>query len=72
MERVKLPGDRELIPSTISQKDFVEEMNHHSHRLGHTTRYGEAPYSDRIMERGFGDKPLNIWPRDEHGNLIGD
>ncbi len=22
--------------------------------------------------KGFGDKPLNVWPRDAQGNLIGD
>jgi hypothetical protein len=72
MERVKLPGNRELIPPTISNKDFVEEMNYHSREAGHTTRYGECPDRSKIMENGFGESKLNIWPRDENGNLQGD
>lgn len=70
MERVKLPGDRELIPGTISNKDFREEMNFHSWKAGHTTRFGECPDATKIMSHGFGESKLNIWPRDENDQLI--
>lgn len=69
-KRIKLSGDRELLPATTPQKDLDEEMNHRSWKAGHTTRYGEPLYSIKIMSRGFGESKLNIWPRDEAGNLI--
>lgn len=72
MKRIQLSGDRELIPPTISNKDFVEEMNYHSCKAGHTTKNGERPDRSKIMENGFGESKLNIWPRDENGNLQGD
>jgi hypothetical protein len=70
VERIKLSGDRELISGTIPQKDFVEEMNHRSWKAGHTTRFGECRDATKIMANGFGVSKLNVWPRDENGQLI--
>jgi len=52
-------------------RDYHEELNIRSHRAGHTTRKG-GPIPLKIMARGCGLSKLNIWPRDENGNLIGD
>jgi hypothetical protein len=51
--------------------DYREELNIRSHRAGHTTREG-GPKPLKIQNRGFGPSRLNVWPRDEDGNLIGD
>lgn len=51
--------------------DYHEELNIRSHRAGYTTRKG-GPIPLKIMTRGVGPSKLNIWPRDENGNLIGD
>ncbi len=71
-KRIKLSGDRELLPFSTPQKDLDEEMNYRSWKAGHTTRYGECPDASKIMARGFGESKLNIWPRDSGGNLIDD
>lgn len=52
-------------------RDYEEELNIRSHRAGHTTRKG-GPIPPKIMEQGIGPSKLNVWPRDENGNLIGD
>lgn len=52
-------------------KDYHEELNIRSHKAGYTTRKGR-PIPRKIMARGCGPSKLNIWPRDENGNLIGD
>jgi len=52
-------------------RDYHEELNIRSHRAGYTTRKGR-PISPKIMEQGIGESKLNIWPRDENDNLIGD
>lgn len=65
-------GDEELIPAGVSDADLTDEMNRRSCKSGLTTRYGECPRATKIQTQGYGDKPLSIWPRDEHGNLIED
>jgi len=52
-------------------RDYHEELNIRSYRAGHTTREG-GPIPAKIMEQGIGPSKLNIWPRDENDNLIGD
>ena len=51
--------------------DYKEELNIRTSRAGYTTREG-GPIPLKIMNRGFGESKLSIWPRDENGNLIGD
>lgn len=55
----------------MPQEDYVQELNIRSHNAGYTTREG-GPIPLKVMSRGFGNSKLNIWPRDENGNLIGD
>lgn len=63
-------GDEELIPSSRSDKDLEGEMNARSHKAGLTNRQGECVKSVRIMSRGFGESKLNMWARNENGELI--
>lgn len=67
-------GDEELIPASVSNRDLQDEMNARSHKAGLTNRQGECCRgTGRIMiTSGFGESKLNVWPRDENGELIGD
>jgi hypothetical protein len=60
----------EIVPETVSDKDLREEVIARNAKAGYTTRFGEPPYATKIMARGYGPSKLNVWPRDEHGNLI--
>lgn len=55
----------------MPQRDYLQELNIRSHKAGHTTREG-GPILSKIIAQGTGVSKLNIWPRDEDGNLIGD
>lgn len=55
----------------MPQADYLQELNIRTHKAGHTTREG-GPIPLKIMARGVGESKLSVWPRDEHGNLIGD
>lgn len=55
----------------MPQVDYLQELNIRSHRAGYTTREG-GPIPIKIMARGVGPSKLNIWPRDENRDLIGD
>lgn len=55
----------------MPQADYEQELNIRSHKAGYTTREGGS-IPPTIMARGVGESKLNIWPRDEDGNLIGD
>jgi len=67
-------GDSEIIPpGSRSEKDLRDEMNERSHKAGLTTRYGECPRASKIqISIPFGRRKLNVWPRDENGQLIND
>lgn len=65
-----LDGKGELVPSDVSEKDFRAEVNLRTARAGYTTRDG-GRIPRRIMAAiNFGRTKLNVWPRDEQGNLI--
>jgi len=55
----------------MPQEDYLQELNIRSHKAGYTTREGK-PIPPKIMARGYGESKLNVWPRDNNGNLIGD
>ena len=65
-------GDEELIPASVSDSDLQDEMNMRSCKSGLTNRQGECCRgAGKIMTTvPFGKIRLNIWPRDENGNLI--
>jgi len=49
-----------------------DELNRRTAKAGYTTRHGEPTSRTKIMNNGFGESKLNVWSRDEQGNLIGD
>jgi len=71
LERAK--GDSgELVSADVPEKDLREELNRRTCKAGYTTRYGECTARTKIMSNGIGESKLNLWPRDEQGNLIDD
>ena len=71
IERAK--GDAgEIVPWNANKKDVQDEINRRTAKAGYTTKHGECPYSTKIQNRGYGESNLNVWLRDENGNLIGD
>jgi hypothetical protein len=61
----------EIVPHNVSEKDLRDEVNRRTARAGYTTRLGEPPYRTKIQNIiGFGEQKLNVWKRDENGNLI--
>jgi len=65
-------AEMDIIPTTESESNVREEVNRRSFKAGYTTKYGECPHRTKIMNRGYGDKSIRVWPRDKEGNLIGD
>ena len=67
-------GDEELIPANRSDSDLYDEMNSRSFKVGLTNRQGECCRgTGKIMTTvPFGKQKLNVWERDENGNLFGD
>ena len=66
-------GDEgELLPFNADKKDVQDEVNRRTAKAGYTTKYGENPCATKIQNHGFGESKLNIWPRDENGQLIDD
>lgn len=74
MRQAVARGDEELIPASVSDADLTDEMNYRSCKRGLTNRQGICSSSTgKIMTTvSCGKEKLNIWPRDEQGNLIGD
>jgi len=61
----------EIVPPNVSAKDLKDEANRRTAKCGYTTRYGEPPYQTKIMTTcNFGKERLNVWPRNEKGELI--
>ncbi len=65
-------GDEELIPASVSDNDLRDEMNARSCKAGLTNRQGECcRRTGKIFATvGIGEQKLNLWPRNEAGNLI--
>lgn len=70
LKRAKGDSDGEIIAFNEDPKNIKEELDRRTHKAGLTARYGECPRATKIMAHGFGESKLNIWPRDENGNLI--
>jgi len=72
IERAKgLSSD--LVPFNANEADLRDEVNRRTAKAGYTTRLGECPFGTKIQGLIFwGTEKLNVWPRDEDGNLIGD
>lgn len=70
----KAKGDSgEIVSPFMKEEDLRDEVNRRTAKAGYTTRLGEPTYGTKIQGLIFwGKEKLNVWPRDEHGNLIGD
>ena len=61
----------ELVSVDVSDKDLHEEVNRRTAKAGYTTKYGECTQATKIQTSvPFGEEKLNLWPRDENGDLI--
>lgn len=61
----------DLVPDDYSEKNVIDEANRRSCLAGYTNRHGEPTGHTKIMSTvPFGKVKLNIWPRDEKGNLV--
>jgi hypothetical protein len=70
LKRAKSGG--EIVPPWVSQSDIETEVHRRTAKAGYTNKYGELTRRTKIMSNGVGESKLNVWPRDEQGNLIGD
>jgi hypothetical protein len=71
LKRAQNIGDGELVSIKENSKTIQEEVLRRSAKAGHSTRFGEPTYGTKIISTiGFGKQKLNVWPRDEQGNLI--
>lgn len=60
----------DLVPDDMPARDVREEVHYRNHRAGYTTRSG-GPIPPKIMSLNpWGNRKLNVWPRDKHGRLI--
>lgn len=64
-----LAGD--LVSFSADSKDVLAEVIRRGAKVGHCTKHGECPRATRIQDLcAWGRTKLNVWPRDENGNLI--
>ena len=73
LKRAKNYQSGEGVSAFESEANVREEVNRRTCKAGYTTRNGEPIGTEKIMSRGIGEpKKLNIWLRDENGQLIDD
>lgn len=65
-------AELEIVPVTESESNVREEVNRRTWKAGYTDRDGQQKTPAKIMSQGIGESKLNIWPRNEQGNLIDD
>ncbi len=53
-----------------NESNVHEEVLRRNAKAGYCTKYGEPPSATKIMSCGCGESKLNIWLRDENGDLI--
>lgn len=63
-------SELEIVSASESEVNVREEVNRRTCKAGYTDRDGQMKDLPKTMCRGFGESKLNIWPRDEAGNLI--
>jgi len=73
LKRARGVNDGDIISPFAKEEDLRDEVNRRTAKAGYTTRYGECPFRTKIQNTvSYGNQKLNVWPRDEQGNLIGD
>lgn len=56
-----------------NESNVREEVLRRNAKAGYCTKYGEPVGATKIQTTvSFGSEKLNVWPRDENGQLIGD
>ena len=71
IERAKGHQSGEGVSFLENEANVREEAIRRSHKAGHCNKHGGPVSSNKIWSScGFGETKLNLWPRDEHGNLI--
>ena len=65
-------AEMDIVPVNEPEKNVREEVNRRTWKAGHTDRDGQMKDPPKIMSNGVGESKLNVWPRDEQGNLIDD
>lgn len=66
LKRAKGFQSGEGVSAFESEANVREEVDRRSAKAGYTR--GKT----KIQNRGYGESSLNIWPRDENGNLQGE
>lgn len=59
-----------LVDCTVPEKDLQDEVNRRTHKAGYTDRDGQMMVRKIMTSVPCGEVRLNVWPRDEEGNLI--
>ena len=75
LKRAKGEQDGEIVPWNENEKNVREEVLRRNAKAGYCTKLGEPVYGTKIQGLAYlpwAKQKLNIWPRDENGNLIGD
>ena len=84
LKRAKSGG--EIVPWNEKESNVREEVLRRNAKAGYCTRNGESTGAgkgdslrpvdkkkyDKTYKRIYGERKLNVWPRDENGNLIDD
>lgn len=71
LKRAKGFQSGEGISFLESESNVREEVNRRTCKAGYTTKHGEPRGATKIMTTSnWGERKLNIWPRDKNGNLI--
>ncbi len=71
IKRANGVNDGETVKWTANENDLRDEVNRRTYKAGYTDRDGQQMVRS-IMSCGYGKSKLNVWPRDENGNLIDD
>ena len=63
--------EMDIVPITESESNVREEVNRRTYKAGYTDRDGQMKDLPKIRSfGGIGETKLNVWLRDEQGNLI--
>jgi len=73
INRAKGVSDGEIVDWNEGEANVREEVNRRTCKAGYTNREGGPRGATKIMTTvPCGEVKLNVWPRDENGNLIDD
>jgi hypothetical protein len=71
MKRARGVSDGEIVDWNESKDNVREEVLRRNAKAGYCTKNGEPCRATKIQNSiPFGKQKLNVWKRDENGNLI--